>query len=51
MGREEKIAVASPLDISEQEIRERCAGLLSAAIDEAARLSHNTSGQSICITR
>ena len=36
--------MASPLDISEQEIRERCAGLLSAAIDEAARLSHNYIG-------
>ncbi len=36
--------MASPLDISEQEIRERSAGLLSAAIDEAARLSHNYIG-------
>jgi ATP-dependent Clp protease ATP-binding subunit ClpC len=36
--------VTSPLDISEQEIRERCAPLLSAAIDEAARLHHNFIG-------
>ncbi len=34
----------SPLDISEQEIRERCAGLLTAALDEATRLYHNYIG-------
>jgi ATP-dependent Clp protease ATP-binding subunit ClpC len=36
--------VPAPLDISEQEIRERCAALLSAAVDEAARLYHNYIG-------
>ena len=34
----------SPLDISEQEIRERCASLLTAASDEATRLYHNYIG-------
>src|SRR5437868_4866621 len=38
------IAMSSPLDISEQEIRERCATILGAAIDEAARLYHNFIG-------
>lgn len=36
--------MTSPLDISEQEIRERCAPLLSATVDEAARLHHNFIG-------
>lgn len=36
--------MASPLDISEPEIRERCATLLNAAADEAARLHHNFIG-------
>jgi ATP-dependent Clp protease ATP-binding subunit ClpC len=36
--------VTSPLDISEQEIRERCASILSAAVDEAGRLHHNFIG-------
>ena len=34
----------SPLDISEQEIRKRCAPLLEGAIDEASRLRHNYIG-------
>jgi len=36
--------VTSPLDISEQEIRERCAPLLSAALEEAAQLHHKYIG-------
>ncbi len=36
--------MTSPLDISEQEIRERCASILSAAVDEAGRLHHNFIG-------
>ncbi len=37
--------MTSPLDhISEQEIRERCASILSAAIDEAVHLHHNFIG-------
>ncbi len=36
--------MSSPLDISEQEIRERCSILLSAAANEAARLRHNFIG-------
>jgi ATP-dependent Clp protease ATP-binding subunit ClpC len=36
--------VTSPLDISEQEIRERSASVLSAAVDEAGRLHHNYIG-------
>src|SRR5207247_1339424 len=35
---------SSPFDISEQEIRERCAALLNAAVDEASRLYHNYIG-------
>ncbi|HLY27587.1 MAG TPA: ATP-dependent Clp protease ATP-binding subunit, partial [Aggregatilineales bacterium] len=34
----------SPLDISEQEIRERCVEILNAAADEAAAQSHNFIG-------
>ncbi len=34
----------SPLDISEQEIRKRCAPLLEGAIEEATRLRHNYIG-------
>ncbi|MBX3066763.1 MAG: ATP-dependent Clp protease ATP-binding subunit [Anaerolineae bacterium] len=33
-----------PLDINEQEIRERCAIIISAATDEAARMHHNFIG-------
>src|SRR5579859_7660718 len=36
--------VSSPLEISEAEIRDRCASLLSAAFEEAARLHHNYIG-------
>ncbi len=36
--------MTSPLDISEAEIRERCADLLAGAVEEAARLQHNYIG-------
>jgi ATP-dependent Clp protease ATP-binding subunit ClpC len=36
--------VSTPLDISEQEIRERCHDILSAATEEAARMHHNFIG-------
>lgn len=36
--------MATPLDISEQEIRERCEDILGAATDEAARMHHNFIG-------
>jgi ATP-dependent Clp protease ATP-binding subunit ClpC len=36
--------VPTPLDISEQEIRERCQDILGAATDEAARMHHNFIG-------
>jgi len=38
------MVVPSPLDISEAEIRERCAALLAGAQEEAARLNHNYIG-------